>query len=76
MANTTIEHITLRNITERTGFLGKKQELQEQLCLKTPGGHIYLAESTLRNGGDSWKLFKARLQENAQIHGIPFEDLR
>lgn len=76
MANTTIEHITLRTITEKTGFFQRKVETQEQICMKTPGGHIYLSEHTLNRGGDNWKLFQARLRENAREYHIPFEDLR
>lgn len=76
MANSTIEHISLKIISQRAGFLGRKQETQEQICLKAPGGHIYLTEHTLTQGGDSWKLFKSRLRASAQEHGIPFEDLR
>lgn len=76
MKKAAIEGITLTTITQRTGLLGRNLEAQEQLCLKTPGGHIYLSENTIRSSGDSWKLFKARLWENAKAHGIPLEDQR
>lgn len=76
MANTTIEHISLRTITEPTGFLGRKTQTQEQICFKFPGGRIYLSENTLKNSGDSWRLFKSRLRDSARTQGIPFEDLR
>lgn len=76
MANTTIERITLTTVTEKTGFLGRKMQTQELISFTAPGGHIYLREDTLNQGGDSWRLFKARLRENAREHQIPFEDLR
>lgn len=76
MANNTIESISLDIVTEATGFLGRKTQTQEQLCFRTAGGRIYLSQHVLTMSGDSWKLFKARLRDSAQEHGIPFEDLR
>lgn len=76
MANTIIEQITLTTVTEKTGFLGRKTQTQELIMFTAPGGHIYLREDTLNQGGDSWQLFKARLRASAKEHSIPFEDLR
>lgn len=76
MAELTITGITLLNITEKTGFLGRRIITEEQLRLTTPGGSIYLQQNVLEGTGDSWKLFKARLRENAELHGIPYTDER
>lgn len=76
MAETTITGITLMNITEKTGFLGRRIITEEQVRLKTSGGSIYLRQHVLEDTGDSWKLFQARLRENAAQYGIPYADER
>lgn len=76
MADAKITGITLMNITEKTGILGRKIITEEQVRLMTPGGSIYLRQHVLEDTGDSWKLFQARLRENASQHGIPYEDKR
>lgn len=76
MSEAKITGIILMNITEKTGFLGRKIITEEQIRLITPGGSIYLRQHVLESAGDSWKLFQARLRENANQHGIPYEDAR
>ena len=76
MADPRITSITLMNITETTGFLGRNVTTQEQVRLATDSGNIYLRQRVLEATGDNWKLFNARLRENAQRHGIPYKDER
>ena len=76
MADARITGITLMNITEITGFLGRNVTSQEQVRLITSGGSIYLRQSVVDAAGDNWKLFLSRLRDNAKQHGIPFDDER
>lgn len=76
MADARITGITLMNITETTGFLGRNVTSQEQVRLITSGGSIYLRQSVVDAAGDNWKLFLSRLRDNAKQHGIPFDDER
>lgn len=76
MADARITGITLMNITETTGFLGRNVTSQEQVRLIISGGSIYLRQSVVDATGDNWRLFLSRLRENAKQHGIPFDDER
>ena len=76
MERSAITGVTLTNITEKTGFLGRRIITEEQVCLAASGGSIYLRQHVVEAAGDSWKLFKARLRENAKEYDIPFEDKR
>lgn len=71
MAIPGIKAITIDTVTERSGFLGQRITTEEVLTLEYEGGRCILRQGTLEASGDSWKLFKRRLQASAREKGIP-----
>jgi hypothetical protein len=72
----TITGISLLEIQEPTGLMGRKTRTEEALCLHTDRGNIFLRRSAVEGAGDSWRLLTRRLWNLAKEQGIPFQNGR
>ena len=74
MAENNITGITIDAFTQRSGFMGRRITTEQVLTMEFPGGRCILRRSTLEEAGDSWKLFRKRLETLAEKKGIPYQD--